>query len=75
MSSHYVLIEVLILNREGMMEIKTLAHSSIHVPGLEVKIANQLKQIEFLSATNGRTPIVHSQLVVYVVGMGAQGME
>lgn len=34
-----------------------------------------LKQIEFLSAADGRPAVVHPQLFVNVIGMGAQSVE
>jgi len=41
-SSLHVLIDVLIINRDVVMEKKALAGGSNHVPGPEVKIAYQL---------------------------------
>jgi hypothetical protein len=41
-SSLHVLIDVLIFNREVVMEIKTLAGGSNHLPGPELMIAYPL---------------------------------
>ena len=38
-------------------------------------IAFPLYQIEFLCPADGRPAVVHAQLVVNVIGMGAQSVE
>ena len=70
-----VLIDVLIFNREVVMEIKSPGRWFKPPARAGLMIAYPLQQIEFLSPADGRPAVVHPQLFENVIGMGAQSVE
>ena len=69
-SSLHGLIDVLIFNREVVVKIKNSGRW--FEPPARVRVDDCLSalQIEFLSAADRRTAVVHPQLVVNVIGVG-----